>query len=98
MTQTYFNTTNETGEELRGAKAAWNQQEVALFLMFRQYHALAPSEAWRLYAGEDGDTPITSIRRAISNLTRRGVLVKTKNKQIGAYGRNEHVWEMRRVR
>jgi predicted ArsR family transcriptional regulator len=38
------------------------------------------------------NTPITSIRRALTNLTRLGYAVKTDDVKKGMYGRNEHVW------
>src|SRR5580692_380235 len=39
------------------------------------------------------NTPLTSIRRAISNLTKRGLLRKTNVKVQGLYGRSENLWE-----
>lgn len=38
--------------------------------------------------------PITSVRRAISDLTRDGKLVKTDKQVIGIYGRKEYVWRL----
>jgi hypothetical protein len=35
------------------------------------------------------DTPLTSIRRAVSTLCKRGVLVKTDETRIGSYGKPE---------
>ena len=36
--------------------------------------------------------PITSVRRAISDLTREGVLKKTDKQRIGYYGKREYMW------
>ena len=38
--------------------------------------------------------PITSVRRAISDLTRNGDLVKTDKQVMGIYGRKEYVWRI----
>lgn len=40
------------------------------------------------------DTLLTSIRRAISNLTRDGVLEKTDNMVDGGYGSPVHCWRL----
>ena len=37
-------------------------------------------------------TPLTSIRRALTNLTDRKLLIKTDKKQKGNYGRAETCW------
>ena len=36
--------------------------------------------------------PLTSIRRAISDLTREGVLKKTDKQKMGYYGKREYMW------
>ncbi len=40
------------------------------------------------------DVPLTSVRRAMSNLSRDGWLVKTDKKVKGKYGRLEHSWRL----
>ena len=39
--------------------------------------------------------PITSVRRAITNLTTAGELVKTNNTVTGMYGKPEHLWSLK---
>lgn len=39
-------------------------------------------------------TPLTSVRRAMSNLTKAGLLVKTGIKIAGPYGRDEYCWRL----
>jgi predicted ArsR family transcriptional regulator len=39
-------------------------------------------------------SPLTSVRRSISNLTADGKLVKTERKVQGPYGRPEYVWRL----
>ena len=38
--------------------------------------------------------PITSIRRAITNLTDAGKIIKTDQYVKGNYGKLEHLWEL----
>ena len=38
--------------------------------------------------------PITSIRRAMTNLTDDGMIVKTQETVKGVYGKNEHLWSL----
>ena len=41
-----------------------------------------------------GLVPLTSIRRALTNLTNAGELVKTDKQMKGMYGRPEHQWRL----
>ncbi len=43
------------------------------------------------------DTPITSIRRAMTNLTNRGNLVKTDAQVTGAKGKPEYIWKIKQT-
>ena len=38
--------------------------------------------------------PITSVRRAMSDLTRQGILKKTDEQRIGYYGKREYMWRL----
>ena len=38
--------------------------------------------------------PLTSVRRAVTNLTNRGDLVKTDKQVKGPYGRPEYQWRL----
>ena len=39
--------------------------------------------------------PITSVRRAMTNLTTAGELVKTSSTVTGMYGKPEHLWSLK---
>jgi hypothetical protein len=39
--------------------------------------------------------PITSIRRALTNLTEQGLLVKTDLQRMGAKGKPEYIWKVK---
>jgi hypothetical protein len=88
----FFNTTHEGGELLGRYQAKAADQEL-IILEFYQFVGLAtPSEAHEQCFGDK--TPITSTRRAISNLTKKGRLRKTPDKRIGPYGRPEYIWSV----
>lgn len=92
----FYNTTNETGERLADYQHKAETQDEAILRVFRyadKVHpkGLTPSEAHEL-AGLK--SPITSIRRAITNLTKDGKLQKTDDKREGPFGRPEYVWRL----
>ena len=87
----FYNTINETGAELKHSRQHTDCQEDEIARIFLVHKRLSPSQAHELFNG--GSTPLTSIRRAITNLAIDGVLVKTEAKRLGIYGKVEHVWE-----
>ncbi len=91
--QNYYNTTNETGETLAlSNKKAKFQDEIILdFFIKNKNFAYTPEEVHRSVFGFK-DVPLTSTRRAISNLTEAGHLLKTETKRIGMYGKAQHCW------
>tara|TARA_Y100000356_G_scaffold123877_1_gene119273 strand:+ start:25 stop:336 length:312 start_codon:yes stop_codon:yes gene_type:complete len=54
----------------------------------------SPSQMLQRLEGYGRNIPITSVRRAISDLTRNGELVKTDKQVMGIYGRKEYVWRI----
>lgn len=91
----YHNTTSEGGESLRTYRqiARGQDREVLDFFATRKTNPSTPSEVHdALYAGQRGNTPLTSVRRAITNLTNAGLLKKTNLKKRGVYGRPEGCW------
>lgn len=91
---TYFNTTHESGTALKRSRKSCGEQETLIAEMFRERGRLSPSQAHRLYP--DQKTPLTSIRRAISVLTGKGLLQKTDEQVTGVYGKSEYVWKYKR--
>lgn len=100
---TYYNTTNQSGAALTlSVKNAKNQNEAVL--MYFQCRSvvqpyISPSEVYYglLNLGIIGTkVPMTSIRRSITTLTKKGKLVKTQTKVEGAYGREEYCWTVKK--
>ncbi len=89
---TYFNTTGESGEELkRSRKAASTQQDLILAHFKQTGEQFSPSMILSALAL---NCPITSVRRAMTNLTASGELLKTPALVRGLYGKQEHLWAL----
>ena len=59
--------------------------------LMRIYHDLSRSGGLTI----NEQTPLTSIRRAISDLTNRNRLVKTDKKVLGGAGRKTYTWRLK---
>lgn len=89
----YYNTTNLKGDELKTSQKKAVSQEQKILEIFNKYQIpLSPTEVYRNFAPPYA--PLTSIRRALSNLTRDGKLEKTSKKKLGMYGKYEHCWQL----
>ncbi len=96
--QHYHNTTNESGRQLLRYQNKALAQDVRVLAYFElQYNSsgnyvlLTPTAA--LQRVFNNSVPITSVRRALSNLTRAGKL-RTSGTAKGPYGRPEHYWRL----
>jgi len=86
----HYNTTNEAGTQLRLFDVQAENQENEVMRVLGLLKAASPSKIYK-YLGTK--YPITSIRRALTNLTQTGKLTKTDSKATGLYGRPEYVWK-----
>lgn len=89
----YFNTTKAKGDELARyrSQAATQEEVIAEFFKQRPGRMFTPSELSALLPR----APLTSVRRAISDLTARGLLTKTDEKRPGVFNRPEHAWQLK---
>lgn len=91
--QTYYNTTQLSGDELNQAVGRAKEQEEAILLIYRNCdYSLSPSKIMSCCNRAGHNWPLTSIRRAITNLTAQGKLIKTGSMAPGIYGKPEHLW------
>jgi hypothetical protein len=96
----YHNTTN-AGVQLVidfESKAKAQEKAILMGMLSIRYNGsyAGPSEIHDFlikFGFIDKHTPLTSIRRAITNLTKKGYLRKTNIKVTGKYGRQEYCWE-----
>lgn len=84
----FYNTTGESGGTLKDmCIKAGAQTKLVLECMMRMGSA-SPSAVARSI----GRYPLTSIRRAMTDLTSDGFLERTNEKTTGPYGRPEYIW------
>jgi hypothetical protein len=96
----YYNTTNETGISLKtNFEKADNQTRLTL-AVFQTYpnDNLSANDVWSFLIDNESineQTPLTSIRRAITDLTNQDRLVKTDKKVLGSAGRKTYTWRLK---
>jgi len=89
----YFNTTNKSGKDLQDSEKKAVGQNEKIMEFYRSLKIGSPSNVWSYVF--DGKIPITSCRRAITTLTKQGLLIKTDLKAPGLYGEPEHIWKLK---
>ena len=89
----YYNTTNEKGFDLQKSHEKARNQEEIIYSFFLTYgKPLSPSQVLKKLNLE---CPITSVRRALTNLTNQDKIIKTDVKVVGLYGKKEHLWRLK---
>lgn len=92
----FFNTTGLSGEVLKACIAQAKNQDELVMDAFNFRGKLTPSDCWQwlVRTGKiTGKTPLTSCRRSITTLTKKGKLRLTEDKRVGLFGRPEGIWE-----
>jgi len=88
----FYNTNQESLSEASDSSAkAAKQSDVILALFEMTKTPMSPSMVYKALGQE---WPITSIRRAMTNLTDDGEIVKTQKTTKGIYGKKEHLWAL----
>ena len=87
----YYNTNDEEGQELLNSRLNARKQEDIIYLLFDNDSYFSPDMIETLLVQ---DYPITSIRRALTNLTNQGLLKKTDKMVMGKYGKKTHTWKL----
>lgn len=91
--QTYYNTNHLQGNELKEAVINAKKQEDAIYLIYKHTgNRFSPSQVLRLMEKAGKNWPITSIRRAITNLEQQRKLIKTGEMITGLFGKPENKW------
>jgi Fe2+ or Zn2+ uptake regulation protein len=97
----YHNTNNETGTNLaKSQKVALSQEERIVDTFKRSGRKMTANDIHTMWCAEDQALRrfpplLTSVRRALSNLTEAGVLVKLPGGMVnGPYGKKVHYYAM----
>lgn len=91
--KSFYNTTKESKETVKlFEKKAKTQNDIVLdYFKAHSEISFSPETIW-MRCFKDQRVPITSVRRSISNLTKRGLLIKTKEKKLSSFGRPAYKW------
>ena len=91
----FYNTTNLTGNDLQQAVDAATKQNDRVILIYKaKNRPMSPSQVLDVYNAWWPRCPITSIRRAITNLTIHGFLSHTGTLRPGPFGAKDGVWKL----
>lgn len=90
--KTYYNTNNEVGDELDTSKEKALRQQNRILSYFQTFpdQSFSPEEVYNALYSDN--TPLTSVRRAITNLTDAGKLIKTDIFKVSSFGKKAHSW------
>ncbi len=92
----YYNTTNETNPQLKqNQEKAKTQKDIVLSLFKKNKDRKMSASMIHKLTGLN--CPLTSIRRAISDLHSEGQITKANIKVSGVYGRAENTWKIENV-
>ncbi len=91
----FHNSVGLAGDELsRAISQAKTQEERLVFLFELHGKSMTPFEAHTLYIKYYPECPVTSIRRAMTNLTKSGRLIKTGEQIKEQYGTLNSRWKL----
>ena len=91
----YYNTTNIRGIQLDIEVLNAKNQEDRILNIFKSVNEeLTPFDVLYIYNQYFAPVPITSIRRALSDLTKYKHLTKTNNTSKGAFGKVNYKWKL----
>lgn len=96
--KSFHNTIGLSDSDLEEAEATCNRQEERIMKIFqgvsKQVDAkMTPIAVHKIYEAAYGETPLTSIRRAMTNLTVQGKL-KRGDMKLEKYGKPNYQWEL----
>jgi len=91
--ENYFNTTNKKGKDLQDSEKKAVGQNKLIMEYFTLLKKGNPTDVWEIMFTPK--TPLTSIRRGITTLTKAGYLEKTNEMVPGFYGDPEHIWKLK---
>lgn len=90
----FYNTIAEYGDTIeKSYKNVEKQADRILYIMREINKPLTPFEVSIIYDQRFIPVPITSIRRAMTDLTNMGKLMKTKDMKEGGYGKPNYKWQ-----
>lgn len=84
----YYNTTQETGKELKTYQQQTRTQDQIIKGMIDKLNKpFSPKDIYKAYPIMN--TPLTSIRRTLNTLKKQGYIIETGNRVNGLFNRSE---------
>jgi len=93
---TYYNTNNENGSELLKSIQKGLTQEHTIIDIFKNANnqGYSASQIHKIFGNDN--VPLTSIRRAMSNLCYEENFLEITDKMVmGIYGKKEHIYKIK---
>ena len=93
---TYYNTNNENGSELLKSIQKGLTQEHTIIDIFKNANnqGYSASQIHKIFGNDN--VPLTSIRRAMSNLCYEENFLEMTDKMVmGIYGKKEHIYKIK---
>lgn len=91
----YYNTTDQRSDVLLKYHSKAKSQEDFILGLFQKKGSMSASEVFKQMPSNY--VPITSVRRAITNLKNEGKIRMTDRRVKGMYGRDESVYELTKL-
>ena len=90
----YYNTNNETGETLKNSWQTASSQELKIkkYFIENKDAKLHPHQILQIVFNNEAE--ITSVRRALTDLTKDGFLNVSQDMVMGFKGKRVHTWEL----
>jgi predicted transcriptional regulator len=91
----YYNTTKQKGDDLKknSMKALSQQVLIKIFMKANSDISFTPFEIQEAFEKDGFMWPITSVRRALSDLTDKNIITKSEDTVIAKYGRPNYKWK-----
>ena len=91
----FYNTVDLKDQELKKAEKNCDHQEERILRIYATHGGeLTPFDVCNVFNKLYKPIPITSVRRAITNLTKRGKLRKCDRMKTEIYGQPNHYWKL----
>lgn len=95
----FYNTINLEGEVLRECVNRASKQAEAVYAIFAYnpestFTPFDIQDKLRIFDTKYWNVPVTSIRRAMTNLTKAGLIKKLNRYKPGRYGKRNFLWQL----
>lgn len=91
----FFNTIDLKGRELIEATSQAQKQDDRVLGIFKIFKKMTPFEVSNIYNSRYPPAPVTSIRRSMTVLTKKGFLIMCDEMKKEVYGSPNHYWKLK---